>query len=300
MRRLPPLSSIRAFEATARLGSVTRAADELGRTHGAVSRQLRTLQEAAGVALFEKHGTGLRPNGSGRALLAVVSGALDGLERGWERLLADARGPALHVACSATFAMRWLVPRLPDFYRRWPEMRLRLSMTTAQELRQEGADLVIAWDRSSYPAADRARAVRLAEVAFGPVCVPDYAVASEPGGFRFAVRIAHEFTRTWEMWQERAARTAGWETELRFPHTHLCIEAALAGLGVALVERRLVEDDLAAGRLIAPCGFVPFQDGLAAIPASERAGSPAALVFQTWLAEALAGPALPDVPLRLA
>ena len=67
MRRLPPLSALRAFEATARLGSVTAAAAELGRTHGAVSRQLRTLQEAAGVPLFDKAGTGLRLNRHGQA-----------------------------------------------------------------------------------------------------------------------------------------------------------------------------------------------------------------------------------------
>jgi DNA-binding transcriptional LysR family regulator len=130
-RHLPPLSALRAFEATARLGSVTKAAVELGRTHGAVSRQLRSLQEDAGSPLFDKAGTGLRLNAHGEALREVVARSLDGLEQGWKRLLDDARGPSVHVACSATFAMRWLVPRLPEFYRAQPDVRLRLSMTTA-------------------------------------------------------------------------------------------------------------------------------------------------------------------------
>lgn len=289
MRPLPPLSTLRSFEATARLGSVTKAAEELGRTHGAVSRQLRALQVALGFPLFDKVGTGLRANRSGLALLRVVGGAFDDLEREWERLRSEARGPALHVACSATFAMRWMVPRLPDFYRSHPDMRLRLSMTTAQELRHEGADLVIAWDRSSYPAADRARAVHLAEVAFGPVCAPGYRVARSARRIAFETRIAHDFTsRSWDGWCERERVVPAFEREVRFPHTHLCIEAALGGLGVAIAEKRLVEDDLAAGRLVAPAGFAAFEDGLAAIPASERAGSPAAARFLAWLGDALA------------
>lgn len=288
MRRLPPLATLRSFEATARLGSVTKAAEELGRTHGAVSRQLRALQETLGFPLFEKAGTGLRANGSGLALLRAVGGAFDDLEREWERLRSEARGPALHVACSATFAMRWMVPRLPDFYRMHPDMRLRLSMTTAQELRHEGADLVIAWDRSSYPAADRVRAVRLAEVAFGPVCAPIYPFARSAGRIAFETRIAHDFTsRSWDTWCERERVALDFAREVRFPHTHLCIEAALGGLGVALAEKRLVQDDVASGRLVAPEGFAAFEDGLAAIPASERAGSPAATRFLAWLSDTL-------------
>ena len=294
MRRLPPLSTLRSFEATARLGSVTKAAEELGRTHGAVSRQLRALQASLGLPLFDKVGTGLRANRSGLALLRAVGGAFDELEREWERLRSEVRGPALHVACSATFAMRWMVPRLPDFYRRHPDMRLRLSMTTAQELRHEGADLVIAWDRTSYPAADRSRAVRLAEVAFGPVCAPSCQVARSRGRLSFETRIAHDFTsRAWDAWCEREGVALGFEREERFPHTHLCIEAALGGLGVALAERRLVQDDVAAGRLVAPLGFAPFEEGLAAIPASERAGTPAATRFVAWLTDALAREAVP-------
>ena len=288
MRRLPPLSALRAFEATARLGSVTRAAEELGRTHGAVSRQIRALQEEAGLPLFDKAGTGLRLNPRGEALRQVVAGALDALQQGWARLQEEAGSPVLHVACSATFAMRWLVPRLPGFYRQRPEIRLRLSMTTARALRHEGADLVIAWDRAAYPAAERARAIPLAEVRFGPVHAPLYPVASSAEGLRFPCRIAHDYTtRAWEAWQAGTGQALAWESELHFPHTHLCIEAALAGLGLALVEQRLVAEELASGRLLAPCGFAPFAGGLAAVPTSDRAGSAAARAFVDWLRQSL-------------
>jgi DNA-binding transcriptional LysR family regulator len=286
-RRLPPLSALRAFEAVARLQSVTRAGAELGRTHGAVSRQLRLLQAEAGVALFDKAGTGLRLNPRGEALRRQVAAGLDTLEQGWQQLLDEARGPAVHVACSATFAMRWLVPHLPGFYRAHPGLRLRLSMTSARELRHEGADLVIAWDRSSYPPADQARAIPLGPTAFGPVCLPDYPVT--PGDpLRVPVRIAHEFTsRAWDAWQAASGLAVEAAQELRFPHSHLCLEAALAGLGVALMEQRLVRDELAQGRLIAPCGFTGFAEGLAAVPLSDRAQSPAAAAFLAWLKAAL-------------
>lgn len=288
-RRLPPLFSLKAFEAAARLGSITRAADELGRTHGAVSRQIRALQDHAGLALFDKAGTGIRLNPHGEKLRDVVATALTALEQGWSRVLEDAQGQSLHVACSATFAMRWLVPHLAGFYRQHPDVRIRLSMTSAQEIRNQGADLVLAWDRLSYPAADQTRAIRIADVAFGPVCTPRYAFKVKRQHLECATWIVHDYTqRAWTVWQENSGFSVSHGAELRFPHTHLCIEAALSGLGVALVERRMVQEDLAAGRLIAPCGFVPFGDGLAIVPTSDRAGSPAAKAFIAWIEQELA------------
>ena len=90
------------------------------------------------------------------------------------------------------------------------------------------------------------------------------------------------------MWQDNADRQVSYKTELSFPHTHLCIEAALSGLGVGLVERRMVQDDLLAGRLMDPMEFVPFADGLVLVPASERAESVAAKAFTGWITDELA------------
>lgn len=273
MRTLPPMSTLRAFEATARTGSVTRAAEELCRTHGAVSRQLRQLQDHAGVELFERDGTGVRLNDHGQAFHAVVRAVFDQLEQGYGRVLDQARGPTLHVACSATFAMRWLVPELADFYRVRPDIRLRLSMTSAREMRTEGADVVIAWDLSSYPTADRQRALFLAPVLFGAVCTPAHAQRIATG-----VRITHDFTSSaWDQWEAKTGRRIAPDNAgnggngLAFPHTHLCIQAALAGLGVALVEQRLVRSELDTGALVAPFGFTAFDGGLMAVPAERQA-----------------------------
>ncbi len=282
MRSLPPMSTLRAFEATARTGSVTRAAEELFRTHGAVSRQLRQLQEHAGVELFERDGTGVRLNEHGRAFYDVVRAVFDQLEQGYGRVLDQARGPTLHVACSATFAMRWLVPELVDFYRVRPDIRIRLSMTSAREMRTEGADLVIAWDLSSYPATDRQRAIPLAPVTFGPVCTPANARKLAKGQ-----RITHDFTSSaWDQWEAKTGHRIAPNTGLTFPHTHLCIQAALAGLGVALIEQRLIRAELDAGTLVAPYGFTGFDGGLMAVPAERQIHADVA-AFVEWLRERL-------------
>lgn len=279
MRTLPPLSLLRAFEATARTGSVTRAAEELHRTHGAVSRQLKLLQEDVGTALFDKEGTGLKLNRHGEALHALVGGVFEQLEHGYARLRAQVRGSGLHVACSATFAMRWLVPNLADFYRTRPDIRIRLSMTSAREIRTEGADLVIAWDLSSYSEADRARAIPLAPVAFGAVCRPGHRRKAKAG-----TRITHDFTSSaWTHWEQQTGHRIGTGGQIAFPHTHLCIEAALSGLGVALVEKRLVRKELDEGKLVAPWGFAPLPFTLMALPAGGRT-LPAELdAFVAWL-----------------
>lgn len=288
-RKLPPLATLRAFEAVARLGSVTRAAEELGRTHSAVSHQLRSLHDLAGCSFFDREGTGLRLNPQGEALQAVVSRSFDDLSQAWERILDDARAPGLHIACSATFAMRWLVPRLGAFYREAPETRIRLSMTSAREIRHQGADLLIAWDGAALPLADGRDSVALAPVRFGPVLSPGTPLEIAGDRLAFETRVSHEFTeRTWKDWSRLTGVTPVWQSERHFPHSHLCIEAALAGLGVALVERRMVAGEIAAGRLIAPLGFAEFPDRLTALPVNERGQNHAARAFTDWLVGTLA------------
>jgi len=283
MRSLPPLSALKVFEAIARTGSVTAAAQELHRTHGAVSRQLQLLREHAGIALFDKQGNGLRLNEHGAALYALVQPLFDRLEAGYAGIVRRARHPGLHVACSATFAMRWLVPHLGDFYRKRPDIRIRLSMTSARELRGEGADLLIAWDLATYPQADRAAAIALAPVAFGPVAAPGY-----PRAGATPARIAHDFTTSaWTQWQALSGIDLELGPEITFPHTHLCIEAAAAGLGVALVEQRLVRKELDDGTLVAPHGFVQFPGGLMALPGAGRDADAQVRAFIGWLREAL-------------
>lgn len=287
--RLPPLSTLRAFEAVARLGSVSRAAEELGRTHGAVSKQLRALHDHAGLPLFDKVGTGLRANAAGRSLATAVGAALDTLAERYAEVVREARSPAVHVACSVSFAMGWLAPRLPAFAAAHPDIRLRLSMTSAREMREErDADLTILWDRTAHATADQARAIRLADSAFGVVAAPGYPARLSGQTLTAPRRILHDHTsRAWDEWSRLAGVRIETEAVMSFPHTHLCLGAAAGGMGVAIAERRLAAADIAAGRLLAIGGFVAFEDGFAAIPHRTKGVTPEARLFLDWLTAGL-------------
>lgn len=300
-RKLPPLSYIRAFETAARLGSVSRAADELGRTHGAISKQLQLFQDQAGVRLFERAGTGIRLNRQGRAFLAVVTDALDRLELGYIDLQNTTGEQSVHVACGATFAMRWLVPHLGEFYHRHPEWRVQLTMTSRSSLldhrdRIDGPDVTLSWDRLSSPVIGP-HDIPLTDVEFGLVAAPDYPVIVDGAQRRFATRICHDHTpEAWPRWQAVTGIEAISDTELSFPHTNLCTGAAVAGMGVALIEHRLVRDELASGRLIAQPGTLHVPNGFVARPNPLREMSPATEMFLGWLRETLAADAVTSVP----
>jgi DNA-binding transcriptional LysR family regulator len=287
--KLPPLSALRAFEATARLGSVSAAAAELGRTHGAVSKQLRALHDEIGVPLFDKAGTGLKPNETGRRLAAAAGEAFGRLSDAYAEVRREARAPGVHVACSASFAMGWLVPHLPEFSKAYPDIRIRLSMTSAREMRHEReADLVILWDRAAYARGDQARAIRLADSAFGIVAAPGYPVQQMSDRLSAPCRILHEHTsRAWDEWTALTGVQVASESVLSFPHTHLCIGAAAAMMGIAIAERRLAAGLLASGGLVEAAPFVAFGDGFAAIPHGAKAMSPQTRHFTDWLAAAL-------------
>jgi LysR family glycine cleavage system transcriptional activator len=165
IRRLPPLNAIKAFEAAARHGSFTRAAVELCVTHGAVSRQIRALEEWLGVKLFVRTSRNAVVTEAGAALLNETGPALDRLAAAAERLRQRRFQQSLRVAALPTFAMRWLIPRLPAFQRDHPEIEVRLiTASTAAEQFQMEADIVLSgrrggpgglasasWARRGYP-----------------------------------------------------------------------------------------------------------------------------------------------------
>ncbi len=128
-RELPPLNALRAFEATARLQSVTRAAEELHVTHGAVSRQLRVLEEALGQRLFNRQGRGLGLTAAGQQLRDGASLAFDQLRDSWAGLQRPLRGPFV-LGCSGSVLARWVIPHLDRLKHDLPDLALHL---TAQE-----------------------------------------------------------------------------------------------------------------------------------------------------------------------
>ncbi|GAA3095984.1 LysR family transcriptional regulator [Rhizobium viscosum] len=290
-RHLPPLSYLRAFEATARLGSVTRAADELGRTHGAISKQLQLLQEQLGLPVFEKSGTGLRLNEDGAAFFATVSRAFDLLEERYQELKASRNEASVHLSCSATFAMVWLVPRLAEFYSLYPNCRVQLTMSSSARdggtnQARDGMDIMLSWDRLSRPQFRREH-IPLASVSFGLVSAPNYPFSANGDDFSFPTRISPDsLSEQWTNWQAATGHRISAQSELYFPHMYLCVSAAVSGLGVALVERRFALNELKSGKLVERSEFLTYENGFVAVIQPGRALSPAASHFLDWLRSA--------------
>jgi DNA-binding transcriptional LysR family regulator len=249
------LDDLRAFEATARLGSVRMAADELALTHGAVSRRITKLSEDLGFRLFEKSGRGLRLTAAGETLnltlgrfFAELATTIEGLRA------ADPRRNALVLSCEPSVAMRWLIPRLANFQDARPDIALHLSVGGGPvEFRRERVDLAIR--RLDFALPEAWHVQRLFAEKMGPVMSPQLAPAFSAGDY---IALGSK-TRpdAWSHWLS-AHPSARRPAEIRYyDHHFLIVEAASAGLGVALSPLVLATDDVDRGRLIAPAGFDP-------------------------------------------
>lgn len=260
-RRLPPLKTLPAFEQAARHLSFSAAAQELHLTHGAISRQMKSLEAHLGVRLFRRSTRRLELTEAGSALLPAVRTALDIVESSAARLTgANRRGP-LVVACLPTFMMRWLIPRLYDFNARHPAIDVRLSASSGPvDFAREEIDIAIRIGNPPWPAGIAARPFM--DEAIGPVCSPDFAARHRlrrPADLR-GLPLLHTETRidAWTDWL-KSRRVRGIEADRgrRFEHFYFLLAAAVGGLGVAMAPRPLVEEDLKLGRLVAPLGFTP-------------------------------------------
>lgn len=152
MRSLPPLTALRAFEATARLGSVTRAADELSVTHAAVSHQLRALEDWIGAPLFRREHRRIVPNEAGASLLPVVTDAFDRMAARAAEIRAQGGRRVLTISAAPSVAYRWIVPRLAAFSDRHPEIDVRLEHSARLvDLRREGVDVAVRYGAGTWP-----------------------------------------------------------------------------------------------------------------------------------------------------
>ena len=287
-RDLPPLNALRAFEATARLGSVSRAAEELHVTHGAVSRQLRTLEESLGVVLFSKDGRGLKLTDAGQRLSTVAAAAFDEL-RSVCAELREARAQAPFVlGCPGSLLARWFIPRLDRLQRDLPQLRLQLSASEGElDPRRPGLDATLWFAAPPWPAD--MQVFELAVERIGPVLSARHgryaALREAPASALLGEPLLHTVSRpqAWPQWaRAQQLDPAGLVLGQGFEHLYYLLEAAVAGLGVAIAPQLLVADDLAASRLEAPWGFVETPARLALwVPARGAAPPPPALA--EWL-----------------
>lgn len=254
MRRLPPLNSLKAFEATARLSSVTAAAHELRVSHSAVSQQLRQLENYLGCKLFSRPGRRVEPTAIALAYLDDVRAALDRIAVASERLTDRHSRRELSLNATPSFAMRWLIPETAEFQIANPTLQLRISTSLSDSIDQlpEPFDVVFRRDRM-----EREGYVcrRLLDDCSTPVLSPGLAASVEQPRDLLKHSLLHARLRrdSWRQWL-RAANVEMPETigGAFFDNIFLSLEAATRGVGVAITPLIFVREDIEAGRLCAP------------------------------------------------
>lgn len=256
--QLPPLNALRAFEAAARHLSFTRAAEELCVSQGAISRHIQLLENALGVALFERRHRQIVLTAEGESYGSAIRDVFEAIDAATSQLRPGARSDALNIRLLPTFAMRWLVPRLAHFRAEHPGIAVRIN-TSHEHGDFNREDIEAAVEYGNPPRHDL-----VVERLFGelliPVCSPTPANGLPPPRHPSDVRLhvlLHSLHRPdfWRQWLERAGVDGVCvESGLSFENSGLCYQAAVDGLGVAIAHVAFVQEDLARGRLI-----VPFQ-----------------------------------------
>lgn len=251
-RYLPNLSLLLAFDGVMRQGSVTAAAQELGLTQSTVSRLLQTLEQQMGQPLFVRRRRRLIPTDGAVRYHADISAALDLIQQGGMSLIANPEGGSLDLALLPTFGTRWLAPRLPRFMARHPEVSLNLLTRMTQfDFRQDGMDAAIHFGTPDWPGA---RMALLFGETVQPLCSPDVLKA-----YRFKTArdlrqapLLHLTSRpdAWERWMRQHGGDDIAIQGMLFDQFATLSQAAMSGLGVALLPGFLFEPEIAAGQLV--------------------------------------------------
>ncbi|MEQ5843141.1 LysR family transcriptional regulator [Paraburkholderia acidicola] len=253
MRRLPPLNALQIFETVARHRSFTRAAEHLCLTQGAVSRQILALEEYYGFPLFKRHAKGLTLTAEGELLLPAVKESFARIEEISLRLTRQRTDLALKMP---TCVMRWMLPKITQFQAEYPDLHVQITTTWQHDIdfQAEPFDAAIIYGTS--PGVD-VQAVPLFEERLTPVCAPellrDRPLAVLADLARHTLLHPTRDHRDWKMWLDHVdARDIDAALGPSFDTLDLATNAALQGFGVAISDLALIEEDVAAKRLLRP------------------------------------------------
>jgi len=292
-RPFPPLTSLRAFEMTARTGGVRLAAEALNVTPSAVSHRLRTLENALGVTLMRQVNRRLVLTEAGQILLPGIRDGFARIEAALATLEAQSRTGTLTVSMLSTYAVQWFIPRLPRFQKRHPEIEVHVSAGAGYvDLLHEGIDAAVRYGDGNWPGL---RADRLMGETMLPVCSPAL-LRSGPPLAAPADLAAHTLLQTdarpedWYHWFA-AAGVPDLEPahSMVFETTAFALEAALTGAGIAIAAREVVAEALAAGRLVAPFDATYLRPGVYWLVCPEaRADEAKIAALRDWLMEEIA------------
>ncbi|MBL8398252.1 MAG: transcriptional regulator GcvA [Candidatus Accumulibacter sp.] len=284
-RRTPPLGSLRVFVAAARSQSVTGAAAELHLTHGAVSHQLRQLQDDLGVALFRRHGRGLKLTTQGAVYAEQVARALAEIGKATEQLLATRDYRLLRVSCMPSFAARWLLPRLGTFISHHRELDVEVqSSARLADIKGGEADVALRFGHGRYPGLS---CRLLMKDWYYPACSPEFIARHaliEPAQL-IDLPLLRSNDELWQPWFTAAGLLVDEpQRGAVFDDSNLMLMAAAAGQGVALARHTLALDGLASGALRRPFQVAvesPLSYYFVCRPADEQQS--AVVAFRDWL-----------------
>lgn len=258
-RPIPPLNPLRTFEVAARHLSFTRAAQELFVTAAAVSHQIKTLEDSLGVALFIRHPKSLELTKAGEAYLPGIQAAFKQLAEATQQLHSRGDSRSLKINVPPTFAVKWLIPRMIGFLKEHPDVDLKVSTSAKPvDFDRDDCDLAVRYGRGVYPGLHSELCL---PVEVFPVCSPALLTGEhplrEPADLRHHTLLhddsvyADSSNPNWAMWLQRAGVKGVDPTRgPSFWPSHLVINAAIDGLGVALAKRNWIERDLQEGRLV--------------------------------------------------
>jgi LysR family glycine cleavage system transcriptional activator len=290
MRKLPFLNGVRAFEAAARHGAFSGAAEELHVTPAAISRMVRLLEDRLGVALFERKANRLSLTAAGRSYQAGLTPLLDALSNLTEQVVAQGAARVLTLGVGPTFAMRWLIPRLSDFRKIAPGIEVRFTTGGVAADFSDDWTCGVTLGDGKWPGL---RAERLFPADLTPVCRPELARdLKEPGDLaeESLIRVSHA-PEDWPVWLTAAGAPQVSAKGPAFEYYSQALQAALDGVGVAMGIHPYIEDDIAAGRLVAPFALsVPKGKQWHLVYRQEQEGDPDFQTFRRWLLESSGPP----------
>jgi LysR family glycine cleavage system transcriptional activator len=285
-RRLPPLKTLPAFEIAAERASFSAAAGELNLTHGAVSRQIKALESQLGVPLFRRRNRRIELTEAGTAFLPGIRQALHLIEAATAQVATSPREGALVVSCVGTFMMRWLIPRLYEFNALHPKIDVRLSASALPvDFAREGIDVAIRLGQPPWPR--NVLATPFLPDRVGPVCAP--ALLKGRSSMRLTdlrrcpLLCADTRPDAWADWTQSRRIALDHRKARPFEHMYFMLEAAASGLGVAIASHPQVEEDLRAGRLVAPFGFTPSGRSYCVLHARALGDNPKIAAFRAWI-----------------
>lgn len=282
-RPILPLNALRAFEASARHRSFTKAAAELHVTQAAISHHVKALEERLGARLFHRGPRGLMLSDEGVALLPALSESFDRIGRLLDRFQGGRLREILTLGVVGTFAVGWLMPRLATFREAHPFIDLRLlTNNNRADLAAEGLDGAILFGDGAWPAADGDLVL---EAPQSPLCAPDIAAQlRHPADLARHTLLRSYRVQDWPAWFRAAG--IGDEIEARgpvFDASLTMVQAAIQGEGIALAPPAMFARDVAEGRLVQPFASSVVTGAYFLVTLKGRAPSPAFAAFRTWL-----------------